>query len=78
MQEQKLVYKCFQVARNCETCKYFDLEEVKWNQVCDTGSCEVTGDEVSLSNDCESWDFDENLLDDTFWIIKPNITGEIK
>jgi len=48
------------------------------NEVTTTGACRISSERVNLKDDCESWDFDEELLDDAFWILKPNITGEIK
>ena len=78
MNETKLVYKCFQVARNCETCKFIQCDDLMINEVTTTGTCEISSKRVNLKDDCASWDFDEELLDDAFWILKPNITGEIK
>lgn len=79
MNEQKIVYKCFKVVKSCETCRWFILDNSYFPSLHkDCGTCRVEeSKKVKVSDDCEKWDFDENLFDDTFWIVKPNITGSV-
>lgn len=77
MKNTKVVYKCFKVVKSCETCKFIECEDVMANEICESGTCSRIGEKVDLKSDCEKWDFDENLFDDTFWIVKPNITGGV-
>ena len=65
----KTVYKCFEVQKSCETCKFIECDDVMLNEVCEAGTCNKTNEKVDLKSDCENWELDENLLDDAFWII---------
>ena len=66
----KTVYKCFEVLKACDTCKFIELDDVAMGEISETGTCHKISTKVCLKNDCESWELDENLLDDAFWIIK--------
>lgn len=77
MKETKVVYKCFKVVKSCESCRWFILDDgYLSSSYKGCGTCRVgESKKVEASDDCDKWDFDENLFDDTFWIVKPNITG---
>lgn len=72
----KTVYKCFEAQKACMTCKFIECNDVEIEEILQRGTCHKTNEKVDLENDCESWDFDENLFDDTFWIIKRKQEGE--
>ena len=68
--EAKTVYKCFEVIKSCETCRHLECDDVIPIEICNSGTCKKTKEKVLLNNDCIAWDFDEELFDDTFWLIR--------